>query len=185
MGRKAGRSPDDTRRDILEAARVTLLQKGRSTSLADIARQAQVTKGGLLYHFGSREDLLAALAQDLLQSFDDLVVSLIDPDDREPGRLCRAYVRSSFVPWVPEDPSSMNPIVMAIVIDQPRTAEILERYTADLDARLHDDGLPDDVVELVVAAADGASMQPLWWVDTSPDQRRRFEDRLIAMTRLA
>lgn len=185
MGRKAGRSPDDTRRDILDAARVTLVQKGRSTSLADIARQAQVTKGGLLYHFGSRDDLLAALAHDLLQSFDDLVVSLIDPDDQAPGRLCRAYVRSSFVPWVPDDPSGMNPIVMAIVVDEPRVAGIVERYTTDLDARLHDDGLPDDVVDLVVAAADGASMQPLWWADTQPEQRQRLEHRLIAMTRLS
>lgn len=183
MGRKAGRSPEDTRRDILDAARSTLVQKGRSASLADIARHAQVTKGGLLYHFGTKEDLLAALADDLLRSFDDLVLSMIEPEDHGPGRLCRAYVRASFVPWTPDDLDSMNPVVMAIVVDDARVAATVERYTADLDARLHDDGLPDDVVELVVAAADGASMQPLWWAGTDQAHRQRLEDRLIALTR--
>ena len=185
MGRKAGRSPGDTRRDILDAARATLVQKGRSASLADIARQAQVTKGGLLYHFGTKEDLFAALAEDLLRSFDDLLSSMVEPDDHEPGRLCRAYVRASFVPWTPDDLDAVSPIVMAIVVDDDRVVATVETYTADLDARLRDDGLPDDVVELVVAAADGASMQPLWWGGTDQSHRRRLEERLIALTRQA
>ena len=183
MGRKAGRSPDDTRRDILYAARAMLVQKGRSASLADIARRAQVTKGGLLYHFGTKEDLFAALAEDLLRSFDELLLSMVGPDDHEPGRLCRAYIRASFVPWTPDDLDAVSPIVMAIVVDDVRVAAIVETYTADLDARLRDDGLPDEVVELVVAAADGASMQPLWWAGMDQEHRRRLEDRLIALTR--
>ncbi|MET0821788.1 MAG: TetR/AcrR family transcriptional regulator [Aeromicrobium sp.] len=183
MGRKAGRSPDDTRRDILDAARAALVHKGRSASLADIARQAQVTKGGLLYHFGTKEDLFAALADDLLRSFDELLLSMTEPDDHGPGRLCRAYIRASFVPWTPDDLDAVSPIVMAIVVDDERVATIVETFTVDLDARLRDDGLPDDVVELVVAAADGASMQPLWWAGTDQAHRQRLENRLIALTR--
>ena len=184
MGRKAGRSPDDTRRDILDAARAALVQKGRSASLADIARQAQVTKGGLLYHFGTKEDLFAALADDLLRSFDDLLTSMVEPDDHEPGRLCRAYVRASFVPWTPDDLDAVSPILLAIVVDDDHVEAIVERFTVDLDARLRDDGLPADVVELVVAAADGASMQPLWWAGVDQAHRQRLEARLIALTRV-
>ena len=183
MGRKAGRSPDDTRRDILDAAAVVLVQKGRSTSLADIARQADVTKGGLLYHFGSREDLLAAVAEDLLQSYEELLQSMIDPHDHAPGRFCRAYVRASFVPWSPDEIGFLTPIVMAIVLDEPRTVEIVDRFTADLHGRLHGDGLPRDVVDLVVAAADGASMRPLWWAGVESTSDRALEAQLIAMTR--
>jgi AcrR family transcriptional regulator len=183
MGRKAGRSPDDTRRDILDAAGATLVLKGRSASLADIARQAQVTKGGLLYHFGSKDDLFAALAEHLMSSFDDLVVSMVEADDDMPGRLCRAYVRASFVPWTPSTLDAMNPVVMAILFADERVAAIIERFTADLDARLRGDGLPDELVELVVAAADGASMQPLWCAGAGDHHRRRLEEKLIALTR--
>jgi AcrR family transcriptional regulator len=183
MGRKAGRSPDDTRRDILDAASVVLVQKGRSTSLADIARQAGVTKGGLLYHFGSKIDLLVAVATDSLQTYNDLVTSMLDPDDHEPGRLCRAYVRAAFVPWDPADSSTANPIVMAIALDDPRIAEVVDSYTADLEARLHDDGIPSEVVALVVAAADGASMQPLWWSGTDAARRQALQQHLLRLTR--
>lgn len=184
MGRKAGRSPEDTRRDLLDAAAVVLVQKGRSTSLADIARQADVTKGGLLYHFGSREDLLAAVAEDLLQSYEKLLQSMIDPDDDAPGRFCRAYVRASFVTWSPVEIGFLNPLVMAIVLDEPRTVEIVDRFTVDLHGRLHGDGLPHDVVDLVVAAADGASMRPLWWAGIEPEPYGTLQERLIALTHL-
>ncbi|KAA1380599.1 TetR/AcrR family transcriptional regulator [Aeromicrobium fastidiosum] len=182
MGRTAGRSPDGTRRVILDAAADALVQRGRSASLADIARAAGVTKGGLLYHFGSKEDLLVAVATDIMQSYEDLVEGLIDPDDHEPGRFCRAYVRSCFVPWTPSESAGMSPIVMAMVLDEPRTVAVVGRFTDRLDERLRGDRLPDEIVAVVVAAADGASMQPLWWAGTDPVRRSALEQQLLAMT---
>ncbi|KAA1373050.1 TetR/AcrR family transcriptional regulator [Aeromicrobium fastidiosum] len=182
MGRTTGRSPADTRRDILAAAAAALVQKGRSASLSDIANGAGVTKGGLLYHFGSKDELLAALARDLFASYDRLLQSMLDPDDDEPGRLCRAYIRSSFVPWSPSEPGFMDHIVLSALMIEPHVAEITNEFTVRLDEQLLDDGLPADVVDLIVAAADGASMQPLWWTEAPVERRAELEQRLLAMT---
>ena len=177
--------PPAAREAVLDAfERIIIAEGERGATLDATAKAAGVSKGGLLYHFGTKEDLFAALADDLLRSFDELLLSMVEPDDHEPGRLCRAYVRASFVPWTPDDLDAVSPIVMAIVVDDERVAAIVERFTVDLDARLRADGLPDDVVELVVAAADGASMQPLWWAGTDQAHRQRLEARLIALTRV-
>lgn len=182
MGRTKGRSPAETRRDILAATATALVHRGRSASLSDIATEAGVTKGGLLYHFGSKDELLAALARDLFASYGRLLESMVHPDDDQPGRLCRAYVRASFVPWSPSEPAFMDHVVLSALTIEPHVAAITNEFTARLDERLLDDGLPADVVDLVVAAADGASMQPLWWIEAPIERRAHLEQRLLAMT---
>lgn len=55
-----------TRLKIIEATMKTLQEKGvQALTLDEVAQQAEVSKGGLLYHFKSKEDLLkgAILAQ--------------------------------------------------------------------------------------------------------------------------
>lgn len=182
MGRTSGRSPSDTRRDILTATATALVQRGRSASLSDIAKEAGVTKGGLLYHFGTKQELLVALARDLFDSYDRLLESMIEIDDARPGRLCRAYIRSCFIPWSPSEPGFMDHIVLSALMIEPQVAAMVNQFSAGLDERLLDDGLPKDVVDLIVAAADGASMQPLWWTEAPIERRVELERRLLSMT---
>ena len=58
-----------TRALLLAAAGRCIATRGASVSLDVIAREAGVSKGGLLHHFPTREDLLLALMQDLLDQF--------------------------------------------------------------------------------------------------------------------
>ena len=59
---------DRSRRQILEAAVDSLVQNGyHRTSLSEVGRLAGVTRSGLQYHFPSLDDLLAALADHVLQ----------------------------------------------------------------------------------------------------------------------
>ncbi|MGO2537987.1 MAG: TetR/AcrR family transcriptional regulator [Brachybacterium tyrofermentans] len=82
-----------TARDaVLDAYQAILLEHGqRATTLAAVAAKAGVSKGGLLYHFTSKE----ALAAGLIARLDDL----IDEDLREMSAAqdgpSRYYVRTS------------------------------------------------------------------------------------------
>ena len=67
MARTAGRSADETRRMILDAAARLIGRYGTAVPVAQIADAAQVSKGGLLYHFPSKEDLLTGLAAELME----------------------------------------------------------------------------------------------------------------------
>ena len=58
---------DGVRDRILDAAEARLLQRGPAGLVLDaVAREAQVSKGGLLYHFPSKEALVAGLTGRML-----------------------------------------------------------------------------------------------------------------------
>jgi AcrR family transcriptional regulator len=182
MPRKAGRSPEDTRRALLDAAGTAIRVRGISASLDDIARQAGVSKGGLLYHFPAKDALVRALAQDILDAFRAEVSAALDPADTSPGRLTRAYVRASLDTSQDEVAIRENIALIAQLISIPEIAELARADAERWDGELHADGLPADVVTLVVAAADGASTAPLWGVGIDVAAARRLERQLLDLT---
>jgi AcrR family transcriptional regulator len=183
MGRTAGRSPGDTRRALLDAAGEVIRTRGVSATLDDIARHAGVSKGGLIYHFASKDELLLELARDLLAAYQADIDSRLDPDDHEPGRLTRAYVRSCLAPAEEHLTARRTMALLAQLVAVPAVAELVDADTDRLMADLRADGLPDDVMTLVTAAADGMSSAPLWGGVGRDPEFRRLERQLITITR--
>jgi len=182
MPRKAGRGPEETRRALLDAAATVIRTRGTSASLDDIARAAGVSKGGLLYHFPAKDALVRTLAQDLLDAFRAEVRAALDPADTAPGRLTRAYVRASLDTSYDEVAVRETIALIAQLISIPEIAELARADAERWERELHDDGLPDDVVTLVVAAADGASTAPLWGAGIDVAAARKLERQLLALT---
>ncbi|VVJ18301.1 Transcriptional regulator [Amycolatopsis camponoti] len=182
MPRKAGRSPEETRRALLDAAGTVIRTRGVSASLDDIAKAAGVSKGGLLYHFPAKDALVRALAQDILDTFRAEVLAALDPEDTRAGRLTRAYIRASLDTSYDEVAVRENIALIAQLISIPEIAALARADAERWDRDLHDDGLPDHVVTLVVAAADGASTAPLWGVGLAVPAARRLEQQLLDLT---
>lgn len=182
MGRTAGRSPERTRRALLDAAAACIRAQGVGAPLERVAAAAGVSKGGLLYHFPTKDALLVALVEDFCDGFRAAVVAAVDPDDHAPGRLLRGYVRASFELPPDEVGSRETMALVAQLVTHPVAARIArsdaDRWAADLDA----DGVPPDLVTLVVAAADGASMAPMWGAPLPADRHRELRDRLLRLT---
>lgn len=81
----------DTRRRILDAAQAVAQCTGPGNlSLDAVAAKAGVSKGGLLYHFPSKNRLMEALVEDYLARFD----AAISAEERtgQPDSAIRAYV---------------------------------------------------------------------------------------------
>lgn len=58
----AGEAGDDSRREILDAAALSFMDKGYTeTSIDDVARRLNSTKGRIYHHFASKADLFAAI----------------------------------------------------------------------------------------------------------------------------
>lgn len=182
MPRKAGRSPEETRRALLDAAGTAIRTRGVSASLDDVAKAAGVSKGGLLYHFPAKDALVRALAQDILDTYRAEVLAALDPGDTRPGRLTRAYIRASLDTSYDEVAVRENIALIAQLISIPEIAGLARADAERWERDLHDDGLPDHVVTLVVAAADGASTAPLWGVGLEVAAARKLEQQLIDLT---
>ncbi|TNY38558.1 TetR/AcrR family transcriptional regulator [Thermomonospora catenispora] len=79
---------------LLDAAEAVLFEHGTAAlTLSAVARRAGVSKGGLLYHFPTKEALIRAMVSRVIEEFDALVAEL---DDGSPGSYTRAYVRATF-----------------------------------------------------------------------------------------
>jgi AcrR family transcriptional regulator len=177
VGRTAGRSPEETRRALLAAAAEAIRVRGIHASLDEIARFAGVSKGGLIYHFACKDELMLALA-----AFQAEVDAELDPADTAPGRLTRAYIRAVLAPGT-DDEARESLALITQLMTLPAVAGVAKADAERIEAALAADGLPEDVLALVVAAADGMSSAPLWGGSANTPAHRRLADRLIHLTR--
>ncbi|MFD0904227.1 TetR/AcrR family transcriptional regulator [Actinomadura sediminis] len=87
-----------TKNALLDAAEAVLSEHGtQALTLTAVADRAGVSKGGLLYHFPSKEALVKAMVARVIEEFDDLIASYLGGyDDGTPGAYSRAYVEATF-----------------------------------------------------------------------------------------
>ncbi|MFI1225013.1 MULTISPECIES: TetR/AcrR family transcriptional regulator [unclassified Streptomyces] len=84
------------RTQILEAATRVVQREGvKSVTFDSVAAEAELTKGGLLYHFASREELVQAIHQHLADQWEaDLVAAAGKPAaEATRGERLAAYTR--------------------------------------------------------------------------------------------
>lgn len=138
-------------RDRVVGAAITIAARDGvpALTLDAVAAEAGVSKGGLLYHFASKEALLAGLVESALGGWSAAIEQAESADQEPAGRAARAYVRAACDPA--EDPSRELALLAAAALD-PRSAQAwraaVDRWAADdapdldlLVARLAADGL--------------------------------------------
>jgi AcrR family transcriptional regulator len=84
------------RQRLLHAANAIVMREGAGTLTLDgVAREAALSKGGVLYHFPTKNALLRAMVEGWLQEFDAAVEVAFAEEEERPGRWLRAFVRVS------------------------------------------------------------------------------------------
>lgn len=79
MNKKQPTKSIDKAKQILDAAKNVLAQKGFSgTTIALVAKEAEVSRGLLHYYFKNKEDMLAKVLRDNMQYSVDLATDLFD-----------------------------------------------------------------------------------------------------------
>ena len=92
-----------TRASLVGAARKMFGTRGfADTSLDEVVAEAQVTKGALYHHFGGKEDLFAAVYEQVQREVSDSVVTeFLRPDPWEALQLgCELWIDSHLDPAV-------------------------------------------------------------------------------------
>jgi AcrR family transcriptional regulator len=156
---------------------------GYSTLTLDAVGVATgVSKGGVLYHFPTKEALVAALLEELTTGFDADQTAAHVADPTAPGAWTRAYLTASLAEPADESEQLAAVALLAAVGYDPTLLEPLQaRYRGWVD-RLDDDGLPGVDAHVVRLAADG-----LWAADLfdlappDPALRARIRDRLAGL----
>jgi AcrR family transcriptional regulator len=85
---------------ILSAAERVVMRDGVMRLTIDaVAREAKLSKGGVLYHFGTKETLIQAMLERLIQ-YCEREMAAHQQHDGEPGSWTRAYVRKTSEPML-------------------------------------------------------------------------------------
>jgi AcrR family transcriptional regulator len=163
----------DTREQLLDAATGVLLRHGAEhLTLAAVAAEAGVSKGGLLYHFGSKQALVAGLVDRLVGRFDAAISACGD----EPGAATRTYLAHS-IETGSSDNRTAAALIAGLLVDPTALEPLRERYSR-WQHRLEHDGIDPAVATAVRLAADG------WWqadlLDLAPPTAR-LRERVLAV----
>ncbi len=154
----------DARERILNAAEARLLAGGPTRLVLDaIAADAGISKGGLLYHFASKEALVAGLCERMLERFDRELEALSDADDGRAGAWTRVYLASTVTEeGKPADNSAqlMAGILATLGRDSAHLETVREHF-ARWHERLEADGIDRTTATIVRLAADGLWLSAL------------------------
>ena len=174
-----------TRQALLDAAAQAIVAHGPGVSLDAIAREAGVSKGGLLHHFRSKEALLVGLVDEWLARFEAAVLRQLDDDkdNDRPGRLTRAHIRATFDDEAAVDNglwghTSVLTALLAVPEVLARSQESERRWRREL----ADDGLHPQRALLIGHALDGASMTELFEGRVDGAEREQTRALLLALT---
>lgn len=150
-------SPRASRRDdLLRSAAAVVAELGYSSLTLDaVGARSGVSKGGVLYHFPTKEALVAGLLETLVTDFEVDQQAAYDAGPPGPGAWTRAYVAASDAPLPFEGAQPATIALLAAVGHDPSLlGPLQERYRAWV-ARLDTDGLRGVDAHVVRLAADG------------------------------
>ena len=150
-----------TRTAILKAANHVVLASGVSKlTLEAVAAQAGVSKGGLLYHFPSKQALIEGMVADQAEDFATRLARALDNDTSEidSGRWLRAYARAAFAGG--EETISVSAGLLAAVANDPDLLRPLRENFARWQEFAESDGLEPAPATVIRLAVEG-----LWFAD--------------------
>ena len=155
----------DTRANLISAAAAVIRRDGaQALTLDAVAAEAGVSKGGLLYHFKSKRELLDGLVDRWLDDFQHDI-------DQAADRFPHGYVKASDGAKAEE-----AGLLAALVADPAVLTKVRDRYATWQDRVATEGG---DPVEATVArlAADG-----LWLADLlgMAPPRGELRERVLA-----
>jgi AcrR family transcriptional regulator len=178
----------DTRNVILDAAETVVATMGvANLTFEEVARVANISKGGVLYHFPSKEALTEAMIERFIGRFDTAVAEAAESDSTSIGRSIRAYVRATMgePPLTGELFDRANGAITVALANYPERLEPVRQQSARSQEMIEDGTLDPIFATIVRLAIDG-----MWLAENfnlmrfDPKLKAAVGERLIAWTKL-
>lgn len=150
-----------TREKIIDAAMAVVREQGVARLTLDgAAKEAGVSKGGVLYHFKSKDDLISGMMTRLIGQCEDLQRRHYDSLPEGPNRWAKATILAAFDPCGPSRDPVGGALLAAITVN-PELVRPLEVKVKEWVARLHSDSPNPELALLMALAMDGLWLQDM------------------------
>jgi len=149
---------NNSREQMLNAAEDVVIESGvNGMTLEAVAARAGVSKGGLLYHFPSKDELIKAMVSRIASVVSNRFAEELAVEPPGRGRHARTLLRvmlnghgSTFARL-----KRVAAPLLAAMASDPRLLGPMRQFFKRVHQGMLDDGMPDDSSLLVLAALDG------------------------------
>jgi AcrR family transcriptional regulator len=156
---------------ILKAASLIVREEGvEKLTLEAVAKKAGISKGGLLYHFPTKEELILGMVEQLSSTFVAEFNERAEHDIHSKGRWTRAYISTSLSGN--KDVNDLYTALSAAQFTNPQMLKLLQDDYANIQNKIENDELDPVRSTMVRLVIDG-----LWFADmfglASPNEEMR------------
>ncbi len=134
-----------TRDRLLDAAEIVVITRGTNAlTLEAVAAQAGVSKGGLLYHFHAKDDLLHAMIHRMISLFRARIDAALACEPRPPGAYTHACINALSELSTADQTrfQRLSSALLAAITSDPRLLDPLRDLYRELFAGIARDGIP-------------------------------------------
>lgn len=165
----------ETRSRIIDAA-IGIVRENAPTKLTldEAARRAGVSKGGVLYHFTSKDDLIEAMIEHLVREQEAQISLLYEQEPEGPYRWLRTYVNYFFAVDGPGNDPARSACLAAVALN-PALLKPVQNMMQVAMRRMMSDSPDKNLAALVSMGLDGLFM------DQALGVRRYDEETLIRL----
>lgn len=173
---------ESKRQKLLEAAALIVTEQGSDALTLDaVAKRAEVSKGGLLYHFSTKEALVKGLVQYMNDIYRANVEELVEKDEKETGKWARSFIN------VMHDKSAENRTISAGMLAaqgiNPKLLQPLQDTYADWQNHIEHDGIDQVDATILRLAVDGLWLSEIFGLGQLPPKlRKQVLQRLTELT---
>jgi AcrR family transcriptional regulator len=179
---KTKKSSSTTRGAILSAAANIVMEQGAAQLTLDaVAKKAGVSKGGVLYHFPSKDALVQGMVEQLVQGLTGRIRSEYEQDDfgTNRGRWLRALTKANFA----AQDQALSAALTAAVLLNPKLLEPNRRAYEARQSLIEQDGVDIVWANIIRLVGDGIWFSEL--MGFAPPQeplKTQIKNRLLSLT---
>jgi len=170
------------REAIVRAALEVIRERGvQALTLDSAAKQAGVSKGGLIHHFNTKEALVRGMLDTATQMLHEEIESAYETStDRTPGSFVRSYVETTLRH---AEEGYLLPLFELVARD-PGMAVALAEHNAWCHQRFENDGIDPVLAHVIASAADGLWIEIIFRLESPNSWRvRAMRACLLEMSR--
>jgi AcrR family transcriptional regulator len=173
-------SKSTKRDDVLHAAARIVRSKSVSHLTLDaVAKEAGVSKGGLLHHFASKDILIQEMINAPMDHYAEEMKERIENDRDQKGKWSRAYLIETFK-QLEDEKELWSAGLLAALATNPALLDPLKEHFHEWQQNIENDGIDAVHATIIRLAADG-----LWFLELfgfhilSDDLREKVLNQLI------
>lgn len=168
---------------ILDVANKVIAEKGLTHfTLDEVAKEAGISKGGLLYHYPSKDKLIKGLIENYISMFESKLA------EREQS-ISKISVNNWLIPYINEqfdqtkfDSTSMYGLLAAVAVNHDLLQPVLEKRKQWLEKVNQS---RDPIMAMIISfACDGIAFSNLLGLEAFPsDTKSKLMERLIYLSK--